>query len=85
MCTHAILALKRLKQEDHEFSTSLRYILKSLNQKTKEGAGEMAQWLRALTAPPKVLSSNPSTNMVAHNTPSSGVSENSYSVLTYNK
>jgi hypothetical protein len=31
------------------------------------GAGEMAQWLRALTALPKVLSSNPSTHMVAHN------------------
>jgi hypothetical protein len=33
------------------------------------GAGEMAQWLRALTAPPKVLSSNPSNHMVAHNHP----------------
>jgi hypothetical protein len=31
------------------------------------GAGEMAQWVRALTALPKVLSSNPSNNMVAHN------------------
>ena len=31
------------------------------------GAGEMAQWLRALTALPKVLSSNPSNHMVAHN------------------
>ena len=31
--------------------------------------GEMAQWLRALTAPPKVLSSNPSSHMVAHNHP----------------
>jgi hypothetical protein len=30
-------------------------------------AGEMAQWLRALTALPKVLSSNPSNHMVAHN------------------
>jgi hypothetical protein len=33
------------------------------------GAGEMAQWLRALTALPKVLSSNPSNHMVAHNHP----------------
>jgi hypothetical protein len=31
------------------------------------GAGEMAQWLRALTALPKVLSSNFSNHMVAHN------------------
>ena len=33
------------------------------------GAGEMAQWLRALTALPEVLSSNPSNHMVAHNHP----------------
>jgi hypothetical protein len=31
------------------------------------GAGEMAQWLRALTALPEVLSSIPSNYMVAHN------------------
>ena len=31
------------------------------------GAGEMAQWLRALPALPKVLSSIPSNHMVAHN------------------
>jgi hypothetical protein len=52
-------------------------------------AGEMAQWLRAMTALPEVLSSVPSNHMVAHNhvqwdpMPSSGVSEDSYSVLTY--
>jgi hypothetical protein len=46
----------------------------------------MVQQLRALTALPKVLSSNPSNHMVAHNhlMPSSGVSEDSYSALTYN-
>jgi hypothetical protein len=33
------------------------------------GAGEMAQWLRALTALLKVLSSNPNNHMVAHNHP----------------
>ena len=33
------------------------------------GAGEMAQRLRALTALPKVLSSNPSNYMVAYNHP----------------
>jgi hypothetical protein len=36
-------------------------------QENKEGAGEMAQWLRALTALPKVLSLSPSNHMVAHN------------------
>jgi hypothetical protein len=42
----------------------------------------MAQQLRALTALPEVLSSNPSNHRVAHNyLPSSGVSEDSYSVL----
>jgi hypothetical protein len=54
-------------------------------------AGEMAQQVRAPTALPKVLSSNPSNHMVAHNHPErdlmlfSGVSEDSYSILTYNK
>jgi hypothetical protein len=33
----------------------------------KAGAGEMAQWLRALTALAEVLSSNPNNHMVAHN------------------
>jgi hypothetical protein len=32
-------------------------------------AGEMAQWLRAPTALPKVVSSNPSNHMMAHNHP----------------
>jgi hypothetical protein len=47
----------------------------------------MAQWLRALTALPAVLSSNPSNHMVAHNhlewglMPPSGVYGDSYSVL----
>jgi hypothetical protein len=36
-------------------------------QKFKAGAGEMAQWLKTLTALPEVLSSNPSNHMVAHN------------------
>jgi hypothetical protein len=34
-----------------------------------QGAGEMAQWVRALTALPKDLSSNPSNHIVAHNHP----------------
>jgi hypothetical protein len=50
----------------------------------------MVQWLRALTALQKVMSSNPSNHMVAHNHPQcdlmpfSGVSEDSNSVLRYN-
>jgi hypothetical protein len=46
------------------------------------GVGEMAQQLRALIALPEVLSSKPGNHMVAHMVPSSGVSEDSYSVLT---
>jgi hypothetical protein len=38
-------------------------------KRASRGAGEMAQWLRALTALLKVLSSNPSNHMVAHNHP----------------
>jgi hypothetical protein len=38
-------------------------LLKSLEL----GTGEMAQWLRALTALPEVLSSTPSNHMVTHN------------------
>jgi hypothetical protein len=34
------------------------------SKKNHEGAGEMAQWLRALTALPEVLSSIPSNHMV---------------------
>jgi hypothetical protein len=37
--------------------------------KALEGAGEMAQRVRALAALLKVLSSNPSNHMVAHNHP----------------
>jgi hypothetical protein len=50
-------------------------------------AGEKAQWLRALTALPKVLRSNPSHHMMDHNhlTPSYEVSEDSSSVFTYRK
>jgi hypothetical protein len=54
-----------------------------------KGAREMAQHLRISTALPEVLSSIPSNHMVAHShlkwdpMPSSGVSEESNSVLTY--
>jgi hypothetical protein len=46
-------------------------------------AGEMAQWLRALTALPEVLRSIPSVMRIR--LPSSGVSEDSDSVLIYIK
>jgi len=52
-------------------------------------AAEMAQQLRALTALPEDLSSIPSNHTVAHNLlswdpmPSSGVTEDSSSALTY--
>jgi hypothetical protein len=43
---------------------------KKKNFKKEQGwAGEMAHLLRALTTLPKVLSSNPSNHMVAHNHP----------------
>jgi hypothetical protein len=43
------------------------YELRSL--KVRGGAGKMAQQVRALTALPKVLSSNPSNHMMAQNHP----------------
>jgi hypothetical protein len=42
-------------------------IFPNMDLKTATEAGEMAQWLRAVTALPKVLSSIPSNHMVAHN------------------
>jgi hypothetical protein len=63
------------------------------NQKKKKEiirAGEtMAQWLRALTALPEVLSSIPSNHMVAtticngHPMPNSGMFEDSDSIPTH--
>jgi hypothetical protein len=40
---------------------------KILRLKATDGAGEMAQKLRALAALPEVLSSIPSNHMAAHN------------------
>jgi hypothetical protein len=43
-------------------------LVKLMVKRTRDTeAGEMAQWLRALTALPKVLSLNPSNHMVVHN------------------
>jgi hypothetical protein len=54
-----------------QMNTTLRFHLTPVRMaKIKNsGAGEMVQWLRVLTALPKVLSSNPSNHMVAHNHP----------------
>jgi hypothetical protein len=41
-----------------------KFAFKKLRQ---EGAGEMAQWLRALTTLPEVMSSISSNHKVAHN------------------
>jgi hypothetical protein len=45
--------------------------------KTNWRAGEMAQWVRTLTALPKVLGSNLSNHVVAHNHPLLVLSEDS--------
>ena len=74
-------------KKQHTKQVEPKKCLKIQNQ----GSEEMVQWLRALTALPEVLSSTPSNHVVDHNhlqwdlTPSSGVSEDSNSVLTYIK
>jgi hypothetical protein len=50
---------------ENMFINTMEYY--SAVKNVKFGAGEMAQWLRALTALPEVLSSIPSNHMVAHN------------------
>jgi hypothetical protein len=50
-----------------EFVNSNQPELHSKTLRQRAGAGEIAQQLRALTALPEVLSSNPSNYMVAHN------------------
>jgi|UPI0000F50BB8 hypothetical protein len=44
-------------------------IFKKIQENTKDRAGEMAQLVRAPTALLKILSSNPSNHMMAHNHP----------------
>ena len=56
-----------LKKQSENGKASVLSILKDKNYLC--GAGEMAQRLRAPTALPKILSSNPSIHMVAHNHP----------------
>jgi hypothetical protein len=54
---HCSLALGKLRTLVKDITTSRSFL----------GAGKMAQWLRALTALPEVLSSIPSNCIVAHN------------------
>jgi hypothetical protein len=51
------------------WSTEKPCLEKQKTKTTTKGAGEMAQLLRALIALLKVLSSNPSNHIVAHNHP----------------
>jgi hypothetical protein len=56
----------------HDVQHSIPAPIKTTTTEKKKkhfGAGEMAQWLRALTVLLKVLSSNSSNHMVAHNHP----------------
>jgi hypothetical protein len=61
------------KQHIHVYKDKHKYTNNENKKQTKNlikksmRAGEMAEWLRAPTALPKVLSSNPSNHMVAHN------------------
>ena len=48
-------------------SAALSCTLEITNLEIKQRAGEMAQWLRALTVLTKVQSSNPINHIVAHN------------------
>ena len=54
---------EKVSEDSYSVLTYNKLILK----KNMPGAGEMAQWLRALTALPKVLSSTLSNHMVAQN------------------
>ena len=55
-----------MKSKTTLFSTNMEVTPKCSIKKSTEGAGDMAQWLRALAALPEVLSSIPSNYMVAH-------------------
>jgi hypothetical protein len=61
--------IQKRREERDGRQAPITGVAKEENIKLKTQAGEMAQWLRALTALPKVLSSNPSNHMVAHNHP----------------
>jgi hypothetical protein len=54
-----------VSKADKQNNNNKNYLLDMERHKLR--AGEMAQWLRALTALAEVLSSIPSNHMVAHN------------------
>jgi hypothetical protein len=45
------------------------YVICNVEIRSERWAGEIAQWLRVPTALLKILISNPSNHMVAHNYP----------------
>ena len=57
---------KENTKQDHGYSGASEMIL-AINVRVYVRAGEMAQGLRALTAFPEVMSSNPSNHKVARN------------------
>jgi hypothetical protein len=61
MVTDFVLNLELFIKLENDLAFSFLFKVSQL------GAGEMAQWFRALTALPEVLSSIPSNHMVAHN------------------
>jgi hypothetical protein len=62
------LSTKEEKQEIRK-QVILHCTIVKVNVEKHLGAGEMAQWVGALTALPEVVSSNPRNHMVAHNHP----------------
>jgi hypothetical protein len=56
-----------LKPDHHSDGCTICKENKTITKTNFWGAGEMAQWLRALTALPGVLSSIPSNHVVVHN------------------
>ena len=65
--THTHTHTKRERQRDREHAHDLFPVLITGSKNFRSKAGEMAQRLRAPTVLPKVLSSNFSIHMVAHN------------------
>jgi hypothetical protein len=63
------LSLSLSLSRSRSLSLSHKFLKLKINLKEEVilGAGEMAQWLRALTALLKVLSSNPSNHTMAYN------------------
>jgi hypothetical protein len=56
-------------REEYKRFVCLLFVCLFVCLRIKSGAGEMAQWLRVLTALPRVLISNPSNHMVVHSHP----------------